>query len=254
MGSASQSLQSHQVTSSESEPDASMAPRRRITREDALDPENFLRHPNNTFECLVCPKRKGRAIIMTAGHAREHTQSGVHQRSLKATSQCSSRLSRVAWPIPVLSDILDDVQRPLPMVSLAVQGDASIRDDALFGVHPAPPSHIVDSPLLDDNPSDHSPISAENDVPLSDLFSAMGSSHGDGPLFLDESWIEPSHVGNDNDDEISIQCAQREHCTNGVLPSFLDEDPLFRTPSENDDQDDLDTDDLNIDLDGEFLL
>ena len=78
-------------------------------------PPVFLHHPNNTYECRICPWRNGKASTMKASHAKEHILSAVHQRSSKAASEGPSRLSRMVEPTPISSDVLDDdVQQPLP--------------------------------------------------------------------------------------------------------------------------------------------
>lgn len=100
---------------------------------------------------------------------------------------------------------------------------------------------------------------AEEDVPvpISDLFSAVGGSHSNGPLLLDDSWIGPLQIddGQDDDHELSIQCAQPVRCADGVISSsLLGEDSACQIPSEEDDQDNFHASNLNIDFDGECFL
>lgn len=51
----------------------------------------FLRRSDNSFECLICPARKGKTRIMKSNHARDHALSGVHQRFLKTALQGTLR-------------------------------------------------------------------------------------------------------------------------------------------------------------------
>ncbi|KAF8256788.1 hypothetical protein EI94DRAFT_1849401 [Lactarius quietus] len=221
-----------------------MAPQRRYVQGDDLDSAVFLRHPDKTFECLVCPKRKNKPVVMKIGHAREHASSGVHQWCLKAASRVPSGLSRMAGPTPISSNVLDDAQQPLPMRPLTVRSDSPVRGDTLFTTH-SPPSHAANSP-----PSNH-----DVDLPFFDLFSAVEGSNYDGPLLLDDSWMkEPLHIDNSHDDgyELSALSTQLGCRTDSVnSSSLLDEDSPFQIPGENDDQGNLHTGDLNIDFDGD---
>jgi hypothetical protein len=111
-----------------------MAPQRRNAHAVVLSPEGmlsvfqlisfiftyfplpvFLHHPNNTYECRICPWRNGKASMMKASHAKEHILSAVHQRSSKPASKGPSGLSRMVGPTLIPSDVLDDdIQQPLP--------------------------------------------------------------------------------------------------------------------------------------------
>jgi hypothetical protein len=127
----------------------------------------------------------------------------------------------------------------------------SVRDDAPFNAHSAP-SHTADSPLLNVDVDRDLTSAEDNNIPFSDHSSAVGGSYCDGPLLLDDSWIVPPHIGDDDDDghEPSVQRAQLDCCTDGLVSSAFSGD---RIPSENDGQGDLHAGDLNIDFDGEFL-
>jgi hypothetical protein len=106
-------------------------------------------------------------------------------------------------------------------------------------------------------------MNTEDDVPVpfSDLFSAIGGSHCNRPLLLDDSWIGPLHFddglddGLDDDHEMPIQCAQPDRCTDSVVSSFLlGEDLACQISNEKGDQDSLHAGDLNIDLHGEYFF
>lgn len=141
--------------------------------------------------------------------------------------------------------------------------DAPVRDDTLFDIH-LTPSRTANSPSPPPNhdakcASGHHPISTEENVPvlISNLFSAIGGSHSDGPSYLNDSWIGGLQIDNahDDDHEISIQCAQPGRCADGVVSSsLLGEDLACQIPSEEDNQDNLPASNLNIDLDSEYFL
>jgi hypothetical protein len=63
------------------------------------------------------------------------------------------------------------------------------------------------------------------------------------------------HNGDSHDDghESSAQRVQLDHCTDGFSGLLLGEDFMSRIPSQDDDQGDSRTGDLNIDFDGEYI-
>ncbi|KAF8257538.1 hypothetical protein EI94DRAFT_1817543 [Lactarius quietus] len=193
-----------------------------------------------------------------AGHAREHMMTLVHQWSSGVASHGSSGLLGMAWPTPISPNVLNDMWQPQPGPS-TIHGDVPIGNDTLSDIHPhLTPSRTANSSLPSPNhdvnhASTHYLMNTEDDVtvPLSDLFSAIGGSHCDGLLLLDESWIRPLHIddGHDDDHKMPVQHAQPDRCTDGVVSSFLlGEDLACPIPSEEDDQDSLHDGDLNIDL------
>ena len=79
---------------------------------------DFLRHPNDTFECRICPMRKGKARVMKEHNAREHVRSGVHQRFSKAASRGTHRMPSLVGP--TASDVMGEVWQSLSATSVRI--------------------------------------------------------------------------------------------------------------------------------------
>ena len=71
---------------------------------------DFLRHPDDTFECRVCPMRNGKARVMKDHNAREHVGSAVHQRFSRAALRGTVRMPTLAGP--TASEVMGEVWRP----------------------------------------------------------------------------------------------------------------------------------------------
>ncbi|KAH9175921.1 hypothetical protein EDB89DRAFT_2240784 [Lactarius sanguifluus] len=199
-----------------------MAPSRRMTREDRGAINNtlnnsavFRRHSNNRFECLVCPRRSGKTLIMKASHAREHLSTGIHQRHLKPVSQDSFGPFSVNGP--VVSDIAQE-------------------------------------PLVSDEPAFHAPISVDH-FPETYPMCTTGGSSGcvDRTPHPDDSWIDPMRSESDDDSNTTHQWTiQSERPPDSLTYDFsLGPDSVFSDEITGGEDH---VDDLNIDLDAISVL
>ncbi|KAH8993098.1 hypothetical protein EDB83DRAFT_2304552 [Lactarius deliciosus] len=224
-----------------------------------LSSADWLRHPDNIFECLVCPARKGRARIMKAYHTSAHISSGVHQRFSRAASRAKSRATQTPGLAgPVASNVMGKMWQPLPAELMTAEG----------GAFTATALYTIDSPPLVPILSANAPstMSLEDSFPISGLLGATEGSRignsvstsqfnvsdlsdttaGDSDVdFVDQEFIWPngddsnSHADDFNIDLDAIASLKDAHrdsvsptCSTYPWPSsalFLT-DPLFSSP------------------------
>ena len=221
---------------------------------------DFLRHSKNQFQCLVCPLRKGRPLTMTASHAREHLSSGVHRRYSKIASHGPLCSSSAAGPVPYIDT--DDVQQSTSaepvrvallcciyyLTSFQMTVEDAVSESTGGRLHFTPYTYVPPSSITDINqPSSH------DTSPVTDPLRATGCGQADSSLY--NSRISFDHADNvrDVDHQWSTQPTWPEQPDVATFdfPLGEDNDPL---PDDENICGEVDVSDLNVDLNGEFVI